>query len=126
MAATKQTGKSAFRAGDRVRIVDRAATPQEVKAGAFFDYYRGLVGSVQKVYPTGEAAVEVELEALPEDIWKRHMATRDQMRERWLEGLSDDVRRKLTPEQKQFDLRYVVLVRTDDLEKRRAERPRRG
>ena len=78
---------------------------------------------MQKVYGN-EVAVEVELNALPEDIWKRHMQTRDQMRERWLEGLADDARRKLTPAQKQFDLRYVVLVSVQDLEKRRTARTR--
>lgn len=115
---------NSLRAGDRVRIVDRAATPQDLKSGLYFSHYRGMVGTIQKVYGA-EAAVEVELEALPEDIWKRHMQVRDQMRERWLEGLSPDARRKLTPEQKQFDLRYVVLVGVQDLEKRRADRARK-
>lgn len=113
--------KSQFRNGDRVRIADRPATAQDLKSGMFFNHYRGLVGAVQKSYGA-EVAVEIELDALPGDIWKRHMQTRDQMRERWLQGLADDVRRKLTPEQKQFDLRYVVLVSVNDLEKRRAPR----
>jgi hypothetical protein len=117
-------GTPHLRAGDRVRIVDRPATPQDQKSGLYFGHYRGMVGTIQKVYGA-EAAVEVELDALPEDIWKRHMQVRDQMRERWLEGLSPEIRRKLTPEQKQFDLRYVVLVATQDLEKRRAERTRK-
>ena len=118
------TAKIPFRTGDRVRISDRYATPQDQKTGLFYPHYRGLVGSIQKVY-AGDAAVEIELDALPEDIWKRHMQTRDQMRERWMEGLAPEARRKLTPEQKQFDLRYVVLVALPDLEKRRAERPRK-
>jgi len=116
---------SRFRAGDRVRIRTREATPQDLKSSLFFNHFRGLVGEVQKVYGDGQVAVEIELEALPEEIWKRHMQTRDQMRERWLEGLSDEVRRKLTPEQKHFDLRYVILVASADLERRRADRPRR-
>ena len=114
-----------LRTGDRVRIADRPANPQDLKSGLFFNHYRGLPGSVQKVYKDLQVAVEVELDALPEDVWKRHMATRDQMRQRWLDGLADDVRRKLTPEQKEFQLRYVVLVAAGDLEKRRAERVRR-
>lgn len=117
-------GTPTLRAGDRVRIVDRPATPQDAKSGLYFGHYRGMIGRIQKVYGT-EVAVEVELDALPEDIWKRHMQVRDQMRERWLEGMSPDARRKLTPEQKQFDLRYVVLVGAQDLEKRRAERVRK-
>ena len=116
--------KAPFRAGDHVRIVDRPATAQDQKTGLFFNHFRGLPGSVQKVYGA-EATVEIDLEALPEEIWKRHMQTRDQMRERWLEGMAADVRRKLTPEQKQFDLRYVVLVSVGDLEKQRAPRTRK-
>lgn len=111
-----------IKAGDLVRISDRQATAQDVKSGLFYSHYRGLVGSVRKVYRNDEVAVEIETDALPEDVWKRHMQTRDQMRQRWLEGLSDDVRRKLSPEQKDFALRYVVLVSARDLEKRRARK----
>jgi hypothetical protein len=116
--------KSRFRAGENVRIADRAATAQDMKTGLFFNHFRGLVGSIQKVYGA-EASVEIDLDALPEDIWKRHMQTRDQMRERWLEGMAADVRRKLTPEEKQFDLRYVVLVAVSDIERPRAQRVRK-
>ena len=108
-----------LKAGDLVRINDRAATPQDMKSGSFFNHYRGLEGVVQKAYSSGEVAVVIHPESLREDIWKRHMDARDQMRKRWLEGLSDDVRRKLTPEQKQFELRYVVLVSSSDVEKRK-------
>jgi hypothetical protein len=114
-----------LKTGDRVRIADRATTPQDSKTGLFFNHYRGLPGSVQKVYKDQQVAVEVELDALPEEVWKRHMATRDQMRQRWMDGLADDVRRKLTPEQKQFQLRYVVLVSAADVEKQRVARSRR-
>lgn len=116
--------KRRFKTGDRIRIIDREATPQDVKASVFFNHYRGLTGTIQKVYAGCEAAIEVDLETLPEEVWKWHMDTRDQMREQWLRSLSDDVRRKLTPDQKQFDLRYVALVRLQDLEKPRA--PRNG
>jgi hypothetical protein len=117
--------KRRFKTGDRIRISSREATPQDVKLAVFFNHYRGLTGTIQKVYTGGEAAIEVDLDALPEELWKRHMDTRDQMREQWLRGLSDDVRRKLTPEQKQFDLRYVALVRLQDLEKPRPPRVRK-
>jgi hypothetical protein len=111
-----------FKTGDSVRIAAREATPKDQKSGLYYGHYKGLPGAVQKVYATGEVAVEIEMDALPEDVWKRHMQTRDQMRQRWLEGLADDARRRLTPEQKTFDLRYVVLVAAEDLERRRAPR----
>ena len=114
-----------LKAGDRVTISRRDVTAGDAKTGLFYSHYRGLGGAVQKVYKSGEVAVEIELDGLPEDVWKRHMQTRDQMREAWLKGLSDEVRRKLTPEQRAFDLRYVVLVGQQDLVKRRAERARK-
>ncbi len=113
-----------LKAGDAVRIADREATAQDAKTGLFYGHYRGLPGTVQKVYKGDEVAVELELDSLPEDVWKRHMHVRDQMREKWLASLADDVRRKLTPEQKQFDLRYTVLVSPKDLERRRVTKPR--
>ena len=113
-----------IRAGDSVRIAVRDTTPEDLKTGLYFGYFRGLPGTVQKVYRGGEAAVALDLESLPEDVWKRHMNTRDQMRERWLQALPDDARRRLKPEQRQFDLRYVVLVSVNDLQKQRAPRAR--
>jgi len=108
-----------LRNGDKVRIANRMATPQDKKSGLYFDHYRGLPGIVRKAYESQEVAVEIELNGLPEEIRNRHLQTRDQMRQRWLEGLSTDLRRKLTPDQKTFDLRYIILVSGSDLEKRR-------
>jgi len=112
MTASKQP----FRKGDRVRISDRLATPQDLKSGLYFSHYRGLTGAVQKLFGE-EAAIEIDLESLPREILEGHIQTRNQMRDKWLAGLPDDQRRKLTPEQKQFDLRYVVLVGLQDVSK---------
>ncbi len=109
----------ALRIGDHVRIADRTPTQLDKKSGLFFDYYRGLTGIVRKPFKSQEVAVEIEMDCLPEEIRKRHTQTRDQMRQRWLEGLSNDARRKLTPDEKSFDLRYVILISARDLEKRR-------
>ncbi len=113
---------ASIKSGDRVRVSSRPATPQDVKSGLFYNHYRGLPGVVRKVYAGEEVAVELDLDELPEEMWKRHMQTRDQMRERWIAGLPEDARRKLTPEQRTFDLRYVILVSARDLEKLRAAR----
>jgi ribosomal protein L21E len=111
-----------LKVGDRVRIRDRQAEPQDRKSGMFYDFYRGLTGRVFKLFAPDEVALEVELEALPEEVWKRHMNARDQMRERWIQSLPEEARRKLTPEQKSFDLRYMLLVCVSDLERVRARR----
>jgi hypothetical protein len=116
---------AAFKNGDRIRILDRPANAGDLKSGLFYNHYRGLTGAVQKAFKSGEMAIEVDPDCLPESIWKRHMDVRDQMRQRWLEGLTDEARRKLTPDQKTFDLRYVVLVAAADVQKERQPRASR-
>jgi ribosomal protein L21E len=111
-----------LKVGDRVRIRDRQAEPQDRKSGMFYDFYRGLTGKVFKIFAPDEVALEIDLESLPEAIWKRHMNARDQMRERWIQSLPEETRRRLSAEQKSFDLRYVLLVRVSDVERMRARR----
>jgi len=108
---------AAFKEGDRVRIVSRAATEEDAKAGTYYAHYAGLTGAVQKVYNKGEVAVEVDHESLSKDLRKRHEDVRDQMKTKWIEGLSEEGRSKLTEREKDFNLRYVILVAMTDLEK---------
>jgi hypothetical protein len=115
-----------IKAGENVRVTDRKATPQDAKSGLFFEYYGGLTGTVQKIYGGGEVAVSIDRDSLPEDVWLRHMSARDRMRDAWLGGLSDEARRKLTPEQKRFELSYVILVSQTDLERPRPTRAKRA
>jgi hypothetical protein len=115
-----------IKVGDNVQISNRPVTPQDIKTGLFFTHYRGLLGTVQKVYAGGEVAVSIDPETLPEDVWLRHMSTRDRMRDAWIGGLSDEARRKLTPEQKRFELSYVVLVAPTDLERPKPARDKRA
>lgn len=105
-----------------MRISSREPTPRDRKTGLFYAHLRGLAGTVRKVYGGDEVAVDIDPDALPEDVWKRHMSARDEMRERWLASLPDEARRKLPPEQRDFALRYVVLVAAGDV--RRVQRPR--
>jgi ribosomal protein L21E len=104
-----------FREGDRVRIADRPATADDAKSGMFFDYYRGLTGTVQKVYPTQEAAVEIDMGSLTEPVAKRHLDVQEQMKTRWLDGLSEEARNRLSETEKDFRLRYTLLVMLKDL-----------
>ena len=108
---------AALKEGDRVRILSRPPTEEDAKSGTYFAHYAGLTGSIQKVYNKLEVAVEVEHDSLTRDIRKRHEDVRDQMKTKWLEGLSEEGRGKLTEREKDFNLRYVVLVPMADLEK---------
>lgn len=108
---------SVWKQGDRVRILAREPTPEDLKNQTYFAHYGGLTGTIQKVYSDQEIAVQVDLESLPDDIRSRHMDVRDQMKTKWLEGLSEEGKSHLTEREKDFNLRYVVLVHGKDLEK---------
>ncbi len=108
---------STVKEGDRVRIVAREATDEDFKSGMYYGHYAGMTGTVQKVYGKDEVAIEVEHDSLAKEIRKRHDEVRDQMKTKWLDGLSEEGRSKLTEREKDFNLRYMVLVRMADLEK---------
>ena len=107
---------AALAAGQRVRIVAREATDDDFKSQMYFSFYAGLTGLVQKQYSEVEVAVEVEHECLTREIRKRHEDVRDQMKTKWIDGLSEEGRSKLTERERDFYLRYVVLVSAADLE----------
>jgi hypothetical protein len=82
----------------------------------FYDHYRGLIGAVHKVYPDGTASINVENQALPKEIAKRHEDTASGIRQKWLDGLSDEARNRLSATDKSFTLRYTIIVSQSDLE----------
>lgn len=102
-------------AGDAVRLSDREANAADVKSQLFFPHYRGLVGTIVKTYPDGTANVHVPAESLPSEIRARHSAGTDAMRQKWLDGLSDESRNKLSASEKKFSLRYNLLIALEDL-----------
>lgn len=110
----------AFKEGDRVRIVSRPPTPADTKTGLYYGYYGGLSGTLFKLYGRGEgaqAAIEVDLESLPEDVACRHLEVRDQMRS----ALTGEAKRASAPgAEHEFRLRYVILVAVSDLQRRAA------
>jgi hypothetical protein len=113
-----------FKEGDRARIVDRALTPTDAKTGLYYNYYRHLTGTVFKIYgsgPDAQAALDVDLDSLPEDVARRHLDVRDQMRA----ALTGEARRLSAPgAEQEFRLRYVVLVALADLARPLASRTR--
>ena len=107
---------SDFQVGDRVQVVDREATPDETKKRLFFNHMRGLIGSIRRVYAEeDEIWVDVDRGSLPTSVLQRHETTETQMRKKWLDGISDEARRKLRAEESKFSLRYSILVSPDNL-----------
>ncbi len=101
--------------GAPVRLADRDTGAADTKSGLFYPYYRGLTGTIAKLYSDNTAAVAVDPDSLPEDIRKRHQAGTEAMRQKWLDGLSDEGRNKLSAAEKKFSLRYSLLVSLSDL-----------
>lgn len=105
-----------FKEGDLVQIKTREATADDVKSGLYYGYFGGVQGSIQKIYASGEAAIEANLDSLAEDIARRHEEMRLAMQNKWLDGLSEEAKNRLTPQERAFTLRYNILVSQDDLE----------
>lgn len=106
---------TALKEGQRVQIVDREATEDDVKSGLFYNFFRGLTGKVQKVYATDEIALEIEEESLPEAAAARHHEIQEGMKTRWLDSLSEEARNRLSEKDKDFKLHYTLLVHAKDL-----------
>ncbi len=104
-----------FKEGDLIEIVTREPNAEDVKSGIYYAHFGGLRGLVQKIYASGEAAIEVELESLPAEVATRHEEMRIQMQNKWLDGLSEEGRNRLSDAEKVFRLRYNLLVGQDDL-----------
>jgi ribosomal protein L21E len=107
---------NAFKEGDRVQVVDRDASAEDAKSGMFYNHYRGLIGTVQKVYESSnDIAVTIDEGVLPDAIAARHSDIRLAMKTKWLDALSEEARGKLTDQEKDFQLHYSILVAPKDL-----------
>lgn len=103
-----------WKEGDRVQIADREATAEDIKSGLFYNHFRGLTGIIQKLYGE-EAAIEIESQSMLDTVVTRHEDVQEQMRTKWLDSISEDAKSRLTAEEKDFRLRYTVLVAVKDL-----------
>lgn len=105
-----------FKTGDYVKVVVREVTQSDLKSGLFYPHFCGLAGTVDRIYDD-QVCVRIDPDSLPEDIRNRHFDIQESIKRKWLNGLSGEARNKLTPEEKQFDLAYTILVRSNDLVK---------
>ncbi len=104
-----------FNEGDTVQIADREPTAADTKSQLFYAHYRRVRGTVSKLYADGTALVIAENGSLPEDVRARHDSGTTAMRQKWLDGLSDEGRNRLSAAEKKFALRYSMLVSQADL-----------
>ena len=101
---------------DRVRVADRDASAADAKSGLFYDYFRNLTGSIERVYEDKSVCVDVDIDTLPEDVLRRHKEVETAARDKWLHGLSQEQRSRLTEADKQFAMRYKIVVAAADVE----------
>jgi len=107
--------------GDTVRICSRPATSQDVKSGLYYNHYSHLTGTVFKIYgkgDTAQAAIDVDVSSLPEEVAKRHQETRDSM----LRSMNGERLRSSSTNNADFRLRYVILVAMSDLARQTVSR----
>jgi hypothetical protein len=110
-----------WKTGDRVRIVEREQTAKDIKEQTYFPHFAGLVGDVVKVYGPDEVCVEIVRDSLPGSNASRHDEIEKRLKDRLMDSLSQDARSKLSEKEKQFTLRYTVLVSGADLEPYKGE-----
>lgn len=103
--------------GDRVRVVKRAVSEQDKKVYGFFEHMQGLTGVVENIYSPNEVTVKVDLDCLPKVPADVHKEATRRMRERFAENVGEEARKQLTKEELEFTPHYVLLVRSDDLDK---------
>lgn len=115
-----------FKTGDGVTIKTREITPDDSKTGMYYQYFGGLVGTVDRVYDDGSICVDIDIESLSDDARKRHLAMQEAERKRWLESLSGEARNRLTEEQRRLKISYKLLVSNNDLEPRKGGSPKGG
>lgn len=106
---------STFQEGDAVQIADRDPVAADTKSQLFYTHYRGVRGTLSKLYADGTALVIADTDTLPADARTRHTDGTDAMRRKWLDGLSEEGRGRLSAAEKKFALRYSVLVSQSDL-----------
>ncbi len=104
-----------LKTGDYVRILDADPGTPDPKNLVYYSFYKGLAGNVVKAYDDGTVAVSIDRSTLPEPIRLRHEQSEQAQGNRWLNSLSDEERNRLTDRERQFSLRYTLLIKDKQL-----------
>ena len=100
-----------------MKIKEREVKPDDRETNAYFAHLANLDGTVQAVYGKDEVAVRIDPECFGPVLAGVHKEAVRRMRAKFLDGLSEDQKRKLSRDEKRFAANYVVLVKSDDLVK---------
>jgi len=106
-----------WKEGDRVRVVTRQVLAEDRRSMRYYDHMAGATGTVANVYGPEEVAIEVDKDSIGYVARDVHAEATRRLRRKFLENVSEEAKSKLTPEELNFDAHYVLLVRSEDLEK---------
>ena len=106
-----------LKVGEKVRVVTRKVTVEDRAKSRYFEHMAGTSGEIQSVYDDGTVALQVDPASLNEVARGVHKTATLKMREKFANGISEEQRKALTKEELEFDTHYVLLVRTEDVEK---------
>lgn len=104
-----------LKTGDHVKIIDRDMTLADVKSGLYYDYFRNLTGTIERIYDDNTACINVDLDCLSEEVVNNHRQIEESIRNKWINGLGQEQRAKLKESDKKLSLRYNILVSVSDL-----------
>ncbi len=99
-----------LKSGEYVRILDAEPGSPDPKNLVYYSFYKGLAGNVVKAYDDGTVAVSIDRSTLPEPIRVRHEQSEQAQGSRWLNSLSEEERNRLSDRERQFSLRYTLLI----------------
>lgn len=102
--------------GDSVVVATRPVTNEDVKTSLYYAYFGGLAGKVDNVYDDGTVCIEVDLDSLPKEARERHLSIQAAENKRWLDNISDEMRNKLSADQKKLTISYKILVNKNDIQ----------
>jgi hypothetical protein len=106
-----------WKMGDRVKIASRQTVGDDHLAGTYYGHYAGLAGTITSEFDDGEFAVKVDPDSFSPLMADVHKDAVKRMRAKFLDSLSEEQRRRLSPEEKRFEANYMVIVKGKDLEK---------
>lgn len=106
-----------FKEGDRVKIGERGVTADDRKGNKYFAHMANLTGTVGNAYSDGQVAIQVDKDSLSPITLAVHDEAVRRMREKFLENLSEEAKKMLTPEELNFSAHFVHLVQEADLVK---------
>ncbi|MBC8104516.1 MAG: hypothetical protein H7Z41_18225 [Cytophagales bacterium] len=113
-SAAKTPAVAILKNGDPVQVIARDQTTADIKSGLYYGHYGNLHGTILKLYGE-EASVLVNRDSLPGEVRERHEAGEKAMRLKWLDGLSEEAKNRMSSREKEFGLNYAILVSAADL-----------